>query len=699
LSLSLPVGWKATVLNSKEASKKFAGPIAQGATVSASFTISSGPKTFNGDLVGKASWINSVNGEMVSETAVEKVRNVSPVKINEFRISDGTANNSNSFIEFYNAGNTDMDISGWTLTHHATQMAVFSSVKIPAGTRLAPSHFYLLGLSTSGLAVEAKKGETSIYVRSTNGMSVGDGIEIGTGLAKETRRIASITNPPVPETTASQNPFQRQPDPGTPTTIWQPLPEGPVITIPAGSTNIPITNVSGFQAGQKMAIGYGAKYPAIAHGTEKYEVVTITNVGKQGTQAYLSKDAKAGNRNIKVSSVANISAGDKIRLDIDSKGHGIETVTVTKVGTVSVRNTLPGPLRDNEDAGTGLDIAEPLKFDHASNIPFSARGTGISFEPATKFTHSSNEPVLPLGFIIKLDQPLVNNHDINDVVRDEKVTTAGYQDAKKPDQWFGGPALSSNAGVIVLRDATGNVVDGLNYGGVVDPWLAEGYQGLSGAGQSGCYVATPGIGGGFRQQGAQTLQPNRSAGRFPDGYDSDNNCGDFLLQNTTVVMLPSSAGSNNIKVSSVTGFSNGQKVVIGSGTNSETAVVAIVGTPGGTTVTVANEAGAKLLLVRSANGFSAGQSITIGSGSNFERTTITSIAAARRRFGGQGAGNTVPDTIMTFAPLKNTYAVGAQVSGSGITLAAPLNKTFDSGTPVGSHLPTPGEPNQYARKP
>jgi hypothetical protein len=41
-----------------------------------------------------------------------------------------------------------------------------------------------------------------------------------------------------------------------------------------------------------------------------------------------------------VTSVANISAGDKIRLDIDSVGHGIETVTVTSVGTQASRAAL-----------------------------------------------------------------------------------------------------------------------------------------------------------------------------------------------------------------------------------------------------------------------------------------------------------------------------------------------------------------------
>jgi non-reducing end alpha-L-arabinofuranosidase len=694
LSFSLPVGWKATLLNSKESFKQFTGIIPPGASVSAIFTVTSGAKAFNGDLVGKASW-NSANGQMHSETTVEKVRNVGAVKINEFSISDGSINNAtNSFIELYNAGNAAIDISGWTLTHHPTQVPIFSSVKIPAGTRLSPHNFYLLGLSTSGMAVAAKKGESSIYVRSTSGLSVGDKIQIGSGSTMETCRIAAIINPPAPETPASQPAFFRQPEPGTPTTIWQPLPEGPVIKIPARSTNIPVTNVSGFQVGQKMAIGYGATYPATAQTIEKYEVVTITNVGKQGTQAYLSKDAKPGDRNIKVSSVANISVGDKIRLDIDSKGHGIETVTVTKVGTASVRNSLGGPLKNNEDPGTGLDLAEPLKFNHSSNIPFSGWGTGISFKPATAFTHYSNEPVLPLGYMIRLDQPLSNYHDINSVVRDEKVTIAGYQGTKKPDLWFGGPVLSSNAGVIVLRDATGNVVDGLNYGGLVDPWLSEGYQSTSGAGQSGCFVPSPGVGGGFRGA-SQVALPNRSVGRFPDGFDSDNNCSDFVLQNTSLISLPSSAGTNNIKVNNVTGYGNGQKIVIGSGSNVETAVIAFVGTSGGTSITAATEASVKMIPVRSIMGFNAGQAVTIGTGANLETATIASTFAARRRFGTQG---NISDSITVALPLKLAHAAGTEVSGSGITLSAPLTKTHDSGTPVGSDLPTPGEPNQYARR-
>jgi hypothetical protein len=667
--------------------------------VSATFKVTSGPAAFNGDLVGNVSWTNSTNGQTQSETTAEKVRNVSPIKINEFAISSGSpANSTNSFIELYNAGASDVDISNWTLTEHPTQEAIFSSVKIPAGTKLAAKGFYLVGLSNSGLAVPAKKGDTTIYVRSTTDMNVGDTIEIDTGSAVETRKIASIGTAAGSGAPASPFGGGRPGGSGGTTTVWQPLPDGLVITIPAGSTNVPVTSVNGFEVGQKMAIGYGATYPTVANTVEKYEVVTVTEVGKPGTQAWLSADAKADDTNIKVSSVANISVGDKIRLDIDSVGHGIETVTVTKVGTRSVFN--PNNVRSG-DTGTGLDLAEPLKFNHSANIPFSVRGTGISFQPATAFAHSSNEPVLPLSTSITLNKALDNDHEINAVVRDEKVTTAGYQGTQKPNQWFGGPALS-NAGNMVLRNAAGLVVDSLNYGGLVDPWAAEGYQAESGSGQSGCSVPAPGSGrGGFgRRGGSATGTPNRSAGRFPDGADTDSNCRDFLLQTTTTLSADSAAGANNIKVASVADFGAGQTIIIDTGANRETAVIAAVGTAGGTTVATATDTGATVIPVANPMGFSPGQTIIIDSGANRETAVVASISGGRRGGrGGFGGGRGGPGgaSITVAAPLTSAHAEGALVSGTGITLTKALTGAHDSGAQVAGGVPTPGAPNQYYR--
>jgi hypothetical protein len=215
---------------------------------------------------------------------------------------------------------------------------------------------------------------------------------------------------------------------GFSTPLFQPLPDGP-ITVPAGSTNVPVTSTSGFTVGQKIALGYG----------RTFETATVTAVGQPGTQSYLAAAAAAGATSLKVTSTGGITAGDKIRLDIGSK---TETVTVTAVGTAGAN-------------GTGLTLAGPLTFDHAANLPFSDRGTGISFSPATRFAHSSNEPVQALDSSITLSKPLSRGHAINTAVIDAAVTTAGYQGSPAPDQWFGGPALSASAGSMVLRNTRG----------------------------------------------------------------------------------------------------------------------------------------------------------------------------------------------------------------------------------------------------
>ncbi|HKW18605.1 MAG TPA: arabinofuranosidase catalytic domain-containing protein [Terriglobales bacterium] len=737
LNISMPSKqWSSFAQGTTDTSKTFTDPVPPGASVSGTFKVTSGSMAFNGDLVADASWTNQASGQKQSETTAEKVRNVSPVKINEFRISSGSVDSTDSFVELYNAGSRAVDVSNWTLTEHPTQQAIFSSVKIPAGTKLMARGFYLLGLSNSGLASSTRGGDSTVHVRSIAGMSVGDTITIDNGANAETRKITTIG-------TAASNS----------TTLWQPLPDGPVITIPAGSTNVPVTSTSGFAVGEKIALGYGTSYPAVARDLERYEVATVTAVGKAGTQDYLAENAQAGSTNIKVTSVADVSVGDKIRLDIDSVGHGIETVTVTRVGTAAGRTNLAAdasagatnikvryakgfgvgdkmtvgtptnleivgitgvgsPTPDGTEInftpaiththidsetvispGTGLDISAPLRFNHAANLPFSDRGTGISFEPATSFPHSSNEPVQALGTGLKLDSPLAKNHEINAPVHDAAVKNAGYQGNPVPNQWFGGPEFTTNAvmferfnvsfkdGSIVLRDTSGLVVDSLDYGGLVDPWTAEGYQAKSGSEQSGCYVPTPGAAGGFFARA--TAATDQSAGRFPDGADTDSNCDDFRTQAASTLAAAAEAGATNIKVASVEGFRPGQKVTIDKDANIETAVIATVGTSGATNVRTATDVGATTIPVANTVGFDDGETVTIDSGENSETAVVASI----RRFGG--------GSIVVNAPLTHTHATGAKVSGSGITLNSALTRAHAVGAQVSDNVPTPGAPNRY----
>ena len=678
LSLDLPRRWKAGVLGSGEKARRVGYTVEPGQTVAVTFSVKASKKAFNGDLRAVASWTGA-DGASCRETAVEKVRSVDPVKINEFGISSGS-NRTASFIELYNAGDRAVDISGWTLTQHAVNIPSFSDIRIPRGTKLAPKGFYLLGLANSGLAAPAGKGDKVIYVRDVTGISAGDEILVG----GEKRRVAAVASPAPEAPSTDIRAMMRRTVPGTPTTLWQPLPEGPVITIPAGSNNIPVTSTAGFTVGGKMAIGYGATYPAVSNSREKYEVVTITEVGKPGTQAYLAMDAYPGQTNIKLSSTANISVGDRIRLDIDSEGHGIEWVTVKAVGTPSVRNTLNGPLRPDEDPGTGVDLEEPLKFFHSSNMPYAVNGSGITFEPATRFDHSSNEPVLALVYSIELDQPLSAAHDVDEVVFDAAVKDAGFQG--EADLLFGGPALSASQGNMTLRDAKGNIVDALNYGGIVDPWLGEGYQGQSGLEEPGNFVQTPAA-AAPRGMAPAVISPDLSAARLPDGMDNDDNENDFRVQKALTIAAPVKAGSRNIKVSSVDGLVINQRLFIGPG--HEEVIAANIGTAGASSLAEAAAKGSTRLSVSGVTGFVVGQEVYIGD----EKAFIAEIHAARRWWFSPVPA--APDAVVLSAPLKSAHEAGESFAGSGITVSSPLRSDYASGTPVTGAVPTPGAPNRF----
>ena len=707
ISLITPRGWKSVAAGGKGKVRKIGYTIEPGQTVAVQFAVTSAKKLINADLTAKASW-NNGSGQW---TTAQKVRNVEPVKINEFRIADGSGNQTNSFIELYNASDKTVNLSGWTLTHHAVNLPYFSSINIPKGTKLAPKSFYLMGISNSGLSVDAAKGDNIIYVRNVTGIEAGHEITIGTGSNAEKRIVKNVIQPQAQQ----QQPqggfggFRGAGPAGSPTTVWQPLPEGPVITIPAGSNNIPVTSVNGFKEGDKMAIGYGSTYPAVSNSLEKYEVVTITKVGKPGTQAWLAVDAKKGDTNIKVTSTQNITAGDKIRLDIDSEGHGIEWVTVKSVGTQSSRGSNNGPLGPNDNPGTGLELEEPLKFDHSANMPFAVNGTGITFEPATKFDHSSNEPVQPLIYAIELDKPLAKKHAINSVVLDVKVENAGYQDCVEADLLFGGPTLDASRGNMTLRNGKGLIVDALNYGGLVDPWLAEGYHANSGAGAEGAYASVPQTGrggfGGFGGFGAAPAAstaagPDLSTGRYPDGFDTDDNKLDFHAGQSMTISAPVKAGQTNIKVASVQNLSIGQTMYLGSGKSLEKVKIAVIGTAGSTTISADAKAGDKTVAVAAAQAFQAGQIINIGN----ETYTIASIQAVPRRgfgfggfggFGGRGGQQqpVEPDKITLTEGLKAPVSSGEYLTGTGITLGAPLTKDHGAGDAFTATVATPGKPN------
>jgi hypothetical protein len=111
------------------------------------------------------------------------------------------------------------------------------------------------------------------------------------------------------------------------------------------------------------------------------------------------------------------------------------------------------------------------------------------------------------------------------------------------------------------------------------------------------------------------------------------------------------------------------------------------------TVGTATAAGATVIPVTSPGGFAAGQTITIDSGASAETAVVVSTAG-----GGRGGGGGAPITVTVAAPLRSAHAVGAQVSGTGITLTTALTRAHAGGARVTTAVPTPGAPNRYYRR-
>ncbi|UUL81495.1 arabinofuranosidase catalytic domain-containing protein [Sphingomonas qomolangmaensis] len=643
LGVALPSGWTARPTTPASFAR-----VAPGASVQTTFEITSPATSSAGFLTAKADWRGAAGRQ--ADTSLQRVRSAQPVKLNEVRFATG-GNATNQFVELYNASDRAVDISNWQLTNTRTFFASEPLATIPAGTRLAAGKHYLLGLAPSGLVAPAAAGARSINVRSTEGFATGQQIAI----AGETRRIASVG-------TAAT----------VPTTIFIPVSTGPWLTVPAGSTTLPVADATGFAVGDKMSIDAGGNP----------EVVTVTRVGTAATQTTLAVAVKQGATTLKLADVSNLSVGDTLSL---STGQRLEWVKVAAIGS-------PGA------DGTGVTLTAPLKFDNMEGVDVAGPGTGIGFSPATRHAHKSGDAVQALGSGIALDRPLGRAHPRGAPIANPQVQTAGYR-GPAPQQWFGGD-LSIRGGAISLTDPSGKIlVDAIVYGSqqsnssasgaVTMPEIAtlEGDQH-----QGGCIAVIPGAGSGPSAPATALAAsapgaPDRSVGRFPDGADTDSLCNDFVVQPATTAPQGAAAGAKAIGVASVAGFVPGQAITIGAEGAQEAGVIANVGTSGATVVRTAVEQGGTAIDIADGAGFGAGQAITISQGADAEEAVVKA-----RQNGRDGS------RITLTAPLARAYAVGTRVSGSGITLRTPLQRAHAAGAAVRAELPTPGAANAYTRE-
>jgi hypothetical protein len=107
-----------------------------------------------------------------------------------------------------------------------------------------------------------------------------------------------------------------------------------------------VHSAEGFAVGQKVSIDVGGNT----------EIATVTSIGKAATQTTLAASTTPGATNIKLTALADVSAGDTLTI---GTGQRMERAVVASVGTA-------GP------EGAGVTLTAPLKLPHTSGVDVGA---------------------------------------------------------------------------------------------------------------------------------------------------------------------------------------------------------------------------------------------------------------------------------------------------------------------------------------
>ncbi len=416
----------------------------------------------------------------------QRVRCASPVKINEVYLSDAKGVQG-QYIELYNASDSDVDVSNWVLDARASGWDDVNIATLPANTVVKAKDFAVLYLAPSSLTAPAKKGDRQINLSR----------ELSEQTVYINGQALKIAKKGVPASAL--------------TTIFTPITTGPWLSIPKGSTSIPVTDVTGLAPGQLMGIDWGGNY----------EVVKVKTVGKSATQTNTVEPIKVGQTVLKLEHTSNLEPGSILTI---SSGQRTEYAEVKRV--ISVESTpafVPGMRRAPIIPGE-IELVEPLKIEQIAHVDVSCPGGSVTFEPATKYEHKSGDAIQALGVPYELSEPLaadcaVGTNVATEVVKDELL----YCDA-----------ISASAGSVALY-AGDVLVDAIVYGSqqsnssangtITSPELAtlEGDQH-----QGGCIAVVPAPSRWPRRNIAPEDLVNILA-RYPDGNDKDMLCEDFKL--------------------------------------------------------------------------------------------------------------------------------------------------------------------------
>ena len=315
LDFSVPAGWEF------HRAGEFVHSLAPGEKATILYELSCSYPRSSGELVFIASW----KGGKVSLST--RIRCAEAVKINEVALSGkGVA----PFVELYNAGSAEADLSGLELVLRRSGQAAVRALTLPEGTRLAAGGFLLLQQAAG--AVPA------------------------------------------------------------PTTVFIPVSTGPKLHFPAGTDNLPATSVADFAVGQQLGIGLGGDYEVVTV-TNVGTPATQTNLARASkagdTQLYIdtTEDLTPGQeltvdtglrKEVVTVKTVLVSARKRIRQFGEPTPPAPPRQGLVELTEPLQQNHAEGV--DVSSPGTGVSFTPATRFAHESGDalqPFTAAPEGV----------------------------------------------------------------------------------------------------------------------------------------------------------------------------------------------------------------------------------------------------------------------------------------------------------------------------------
>ena len=315
---ALPAGW-----TFRPEGESLSG-LEPGQKQAAVYTLTAPAGRSSGALAVTARW---KGGEA---TLNARIRCSEALKINEIGLSE-------PFVELYNAGEVEADLSGLQMQVRRSGWASVTALTFPNGTRLAAGDYLLV-----------------------------------------------MADPAAPSAPA--------------TTVFTPISTGPKLSFPAGTTVLPATSVAGFAVGEKMGIDLGGNYEEVTV-TEVGTPATQTNLAKEA-KAGDTQLTLVGTSTLKPGSELLISTGDRKETAVVKQVLVSAEPYVRQFGE-RPRPHEPGvveltaPLR--RDHAEGVDVSCPgegiaftpaTRFAHASGDALQPLGDGWTPTPGLYLSYA-----------------------------------------------------------------------------------------------------------------------------------------------------------------------------------------------------------------------------------------------------------------------------------------------------------------------